>query len=288
METLMATYGSDSDESDSSPPSTRIGRSSEDSGKVLVTSEAADLLPPPPLDLLQPPNFVDVSSLTRGSRVRNFPHIEGNYSLHIFIPVLIPSTTRNQMTIFMKKLASLIPNLYAVDADYALSDLCKDDKKLDQVLLSREFHVSLGRTVAIQVHQIDSIVAMLRQKFQCQRRYCMEFNKWDFFMNDEKTRSFLSLEVTGGGLLEITKQIHSVDEIYRLHGLPEFYKNPRPHISMLWASGDISHRLKQAIEELDKSQSNASSSRRHIFMCKFSSIVCKIGKKTYDICKLPD
>ncbi|XP_072983028.1 uncharacterized protein [Typha latifolia] len=230
----------------------------------------------------------DVSSLTRGSRVRNFPHIEGNYSLHIFIPVLIPSTTRNQMTIFMKKLASLIPNLYAVDADYALSDLCKDDKKLDQVLLSREFHVSLGRTVAIQVHQIDSIVAMLRQKFQCQRRYYMEFNKWDFFMNDEKTRSFLSLEVTGGGLPEITKQIHSVDEIYRLHGLPEFYKNPRPHISMLWASGDISHRLKQAIDELDKSQSNVSSSRRHTFMCKFSSIVCKIGKKTYDICKLPD
>lgn len=70
----------------------------------------------------------------------------------------------------MKIIASHVPGLYAVDIDYALSELCKDDQKLEQLLLGREFHISLGRTVPIQVHQIDSILAMLRQNFKSQRR----------------------------------------------------------------------------------------------------------------------
>ncbi|OAY67827.1 U6 snRNA phosphodiesterase [Ananas comosus] len=287
MEALRATYGSDSDDGGSSPPiPCRHGDSREDSKKP----QASDPLPPPPLDLLRPPNFVDFSSMTQGSRVRNFPHVEGNYALHVFIPVLIPSNARKQLVRFMKKLAYLVPNLYAVDADYALDELCKDDQKLEQVLLSREFHISLGRTVAIQVHQIDSIVAMLRQRFQSQRRlgHWIIFNKLDFFINDDRTRSFLSFEVTGTGLPEISKKIDIVNEIYRLHGLPEFYKDPRPHISLVWALGDISSKLKQAIEELNGSQNNASSSQMYTFKCMFDGIVCKIGKKTYSICKLAD
>lgn len=76
----------------------------------------------------------------------------------------------------MRRAASLVPDLYAVDADYALSELCKDEQKLEKVLLGREFHVSLGRTVGIQVHQIDSLVAMLRQKFQSQQRLAISQN----------------------------------------------------------------------------------------------------------------
>lgn len=52
----------------------------------------------------------------------------------------------------MKRKSSIVPSLYAVDADFALNELCKDDCKLDRVLLSREFHINLGRTVGIQVN----------------------------------------------------------------------------------------------------------------------------------------
>lgn len=72
--------------------------------------------------------------------------------------------------IYVKRLASVVPSLYVVDADIPLSELSKDDENFENVLLGREFHISLGRTVPIQVHQIDSIVAMLRQKFVSQRR----------------------------------------------------------------------------------------------------------------------
>ncbi|KAL6911704.1 hypothetical protein ACP4OV_000509 [Aristida adscensionis] len=217
MDALMANYASDSD-SDGGEAAAVSGGGAEE------VPEAPALLPPPPLDLLQPPNFVDYSVMPQGSRVRSFPHVEGNYALHVYIPVVIPSDARKHLALAMKRAASLVPDLYAVDADYALSELCKDEQKLVKVLLSREFHVSLGRPVALQVHQIDSFVAMLRQKFQSQKSYWMEFNKWEHFVNDDCTRSFLSLEVTRTGLLEISRQILMVDEVYRLHGLPEFYK----------------------------------------------------------------
>ncbi|KAM2721815.1 hypothetical protein EV2_042834 [Malus domestica] len=75
------------------------------------------------------------------------------------------------MALFLNKLASLVPGLHAVDVDFLLDILRKDEHKLEQVALGREFHISLGRTVPIRVHQIDSLVTMMRQKLQIQRRY---------------------------------------------------------------------------------------------------------------------
>lgn len=214
--------------------------------------------------------------------------MEGNYALHVFIPVLIPPAVRKDLVPFVKRVASLVPSLHVVDVDIPLSDLCKDDKKLEQVLLGREFHISLGRTVPIRVHQIDSIVTMLRQKLQSQKRYWIYFNKWEVFVNDEQTRTFLSLEVSAGGLPEIAKQINAVNDVYRLHNLPEFYKDPRPHISLAWALGETSHSLNEAIDGLKRCVRNAGSSTKHIFTCKFSGIECKVGKKSYIICKCQD
>ncbi|KAG0534891.1 hypothetical protein BDA96_04G319100 [Sorghum bicolor] len=280
MDALMASYASDSD-SDGGEPAAVSGGAPE-------IPEPSALLPPPPLNLLQPPNFADYSAMAQGGRVRSFPHVEGNYAVHVYIPVVIPSDARKQLALSMKRAASLVPDLYAVDADYALSELCKDEHKLEKMLLSREFHVSLGRPVAIQVHQIDLFIAMLRQKFQPQQRYWMEFNKWEHFVNDDCTRSFLSLEVTRTGLPEIRKQILMVDEVYRLHGLPEFYTNPRPHISFVWALGDVSSKLKQAIKDIEKYQSSMSSLQKCNVRCMFSRVVCKVGKKVHDICKVAD
>lgn len=70
----------------------------------------------------------------------------------------------------MKIISSLVLDLYAIDIDISLNELCKDDEKFEQVMLGREFHISLGRPVPIKVHQIDSIVAMLRQRLQFQKR----------------------------------------------------------------------------------------------------------------------
>ncbi|KAF5456212.1 hypothetical protein F2P56_025717, partial [Juglans regia] len=281
---LQASYGgdasSDSDTDDATPVPTN-------------SKEFPSPLPPPPLFLLNPSNSTPVGTMDclqagQAARVRSFPHVEGNYALHVYIPVYIPSVPKKELTLFLKKLASLVPGLHVVDVDVPLNSLYKDDHKLEQVALGREFHISLGRTVPIRAHQIDSVVAMLRQKLQFQKRYWIDFSKWQVFVNDDHTRTFLSMEVITGGLAEIRKQIHSVNEVYKLHNLPEFYKDPRPHISLTWALGDISDSLERVVGEEIRRFNVGSSLHKRIFTSKFGGIECKIGNKTYKICKFQD
>ncbi|KAL5569736.1 hypothetical protein UlMin_026311 [Ulmus minor] len=278
MEALIASYGDASSDSDSDSPL-------EPPPPPTTTSQDPSPLPPPPLSLLEPPNSyatLDYSISGQSSRVRSFPHVEGNYALHVYIPVCIPSTLKKELALFLKRVANLVPGLHVVDVDIPLEVLLKDDNKLEQVALGREFHISLGRTVPIRVHQIDSVVAMLRQKLQLQKWYWIDFSKWEVFVNDDHTRTFLSMEVTAAGLAEITKHIQAVNEVYKLHNLPEFYQDPRPHISLVWALGDISNSLKNVIEE-ERRFTIGGSSQKHIFTSKFSGIDCRIGNKTYKI-----
>lgn len=223
------------------------------------------------------------------NRVRSFPHVEGNYALHVYIPVHIPSATRKELASFLDKVTALVPTLHAVDVDVPLSGLLKDEALLEKVVLGREFHISLGRTVPLRVHQINSMVSMLRQKLQFQRRYLIDFNKWEIFVNDDSTRTFMSLEVLGGGLVQIRKQIQAVNEVYKLHNLPEFYKDPRPHISVAWALGEIRDTLKRMVEEEMKNyKAGSNPQQKCIFTSKFSGISCKIGNKMHEICKFQE
>ncbi|XP_028786258.1 U6 snRNA phosphodiesterase-like isoform X2 [Neltuma alba] len=262
------------------------GDTSSDSGSkfassspTLVHSEGSTPLPLPPISLLNPPNSLDSQDLlqtVQRSRVRSFPHVD----------VCIPFQSKKELAAFLKKVSSQEPSLHAVDVDLPLNILHKNEEKLERAVLGREFHISLGRTVPIRVHQIDSMVSMLRQKLQTQQGYWIDFSKWEIFVNDDHTRTFLSLEVVQGGLREITKQIEVVNGVYKLHNLPEFYKDPRPHISLAWALGDIGHSLKKVVEEIIKSHATEEFVKKCAFTYKFKRIKCKIGCKTYKICKV--
>ncbi|XP_078445796.1 U6 snRNA phosphodiesterase-like protein [Wolffia australiana] len=277
MEALKASYGSDSDSDDATVSSKESDRLS--SGNVHKVVQITPL-PPPPVDLLNLPASIDYSSF-QASRVRSFPHVEGYYALHVFIPVIIPAVVRKDISTFVARIASTIPNLFTIDLDIPL-----ENQTFEQ-MLGIEFHISLGRTVPIKVHQIDSVISMLLQRLQNQRQYWIEFSRWEVFVNDERTRTFLSLEVEGSGLKEITRQVQAVNDVYRLHGLPEFYKDPRPHISLVWALGDISVELLRAVqEERGRVHLSLESPNKNIFACRFRGIKCKIGKKSYDVCKL--
>lgn len=287
MDALIASYvdsssSSDSDSDDSSFPSLSLPSQ----------NPYPSPLPPPPLSLLTSPNsFRDpfCSETGQPSRVRSFPHVKGNYALHVFIPVHVPNAARKEAAQFLKKVSFSVPGLHVVDVDIPLENLRNDDQKLESIALGREFHISLGRTVPIRVHQIDSVVTMLRQKLQSQKRYWIDFSKWEVFVNDDHTRTFLSIEVITGGLSEITAQIQAVNEAYKLHNLPEFYKDPRPHISLAWASGDVSALLGRVVgEETTKHPNAGRSLQKRVFAVKFNGIQSKIGNKTYTICKLPD
>lgn len=90
--------------------------------------------------------------------------------VQFFFTVYISSPSKKELVAFLKKISSREPRLNVVDVDIPLNILCQNDEKLEQVTLGREFHISLGRTVPIRVHQIDSVVSMLRQKLQIQHQ----------------------------------------------------------------------------------------------------------------------
>ncbi|KAM1368279.1 hypothetical protein PS1_001627 [Malus domestica] len=283
MEALIASYGNSSSASGSKspvPPS-----------DLNNSQNPAPARPLPPLPLRESPNssgFLDLSLSDRPSRVRNFPHVQGNYVVYVYIPVYIPPAPRKEMALFLNKLASLVPGLHAVDVNVPLDILRNDKHKLEQVALGRKLHISLGRTVQVRVHQIDSLVTMLRQKLQIQKRYWIDFGKWEVFVNDDQTRTFVSIEVIAAGLAEITKQIQAVNEVYKLHNLPEFYKVPRPHISVAWALGDISNSLKKVFEGERRRSAVGKSLQKSIFTSKFNGIECRIGNKIHKICKFSE
>ncbi|TYG79734.1 hypothetical protein ES288_D02G160900v1, partial [Gossypium darwinii] len=130
--------GSDSDHS---PPLSLPANS-----KPQMEETLSSPLPPPPVSLLHPPNSVeslDYLQTGQPSRVRSFPHIEGNYALHIYIPVFIPSMSKKERGQFLKRISSLVTNLHVVDIDVPLNTLCKEEHKLKQVALGREFRISL-------------------------------------------------------------------------------------------------------------------------------------------------
>ncbi|XP_052887001.1 uncharacterized protein LOC108476263 [Gossypium arboreum] len=291
MEAPRPTY-EDDDSSDSNSdhsPKLSLPTNSNPQTEEMLSSP----LPPPPVSLLHPPNSLgslDYLQSGQPSRVRSFPHVEGNYALHIYIPDTFFEWPQASSVVpqFLKRVSSVVPNLHVVDIDVPLDTLCKEEHKLEQVALGREFHISLGRTVPIRVHQIDSIVTMLCQKLQFQKRYWIDFNKWEVFINDDRTRTFLSLEVVTGGLPEITKQIQAVNEVYKLHNLPEFYKDPRPHISLAWALGHVSGSFKKVVEQETKSSGFRGSLQSRICTSKVGGIECKICNRTHIICKSPN
>lgn len=83
---------------------------------------------------------------------------------------MIPSSPKKEISLFLKRITAALNELHVVDVDIPFSNLINDGQKFEQIVLGREFHVSLGRTVPIRVHQRDSMVAMLRQRLQSHRR----------------------------------------------------------------------------------------------------------------------
>ncbi|CAI9091955.1 OLC1v1027079C1 [Oldenlandia corymbosa var. corymbosa] len=288
MDALRASYGDSDSDSDSGSESFTQKSQVTSSNPSQNPARSSTPLPPPPLALLEPSSsLIDALRTELPNRVRSFPHVEGNYALHVYIPVFIPPSSRKELIQFCKKVNALVPGLHMVDHDLAFNTLLLDENKFEQLALGKEFHISLGRTVPIRVHQRDSVLTMLRQKLHTQKRYWIDFNKWEVFVNDDHTRTFLSMEVTAGGVAEITKQIEAVNEVYKLHNLPEFYKDPRPHISVAWVLGDMSEVMKRVLEEETKRRTSLGGTRhKPLFACKFGGVLCRIGNRVHEICRV--
>ncbi|KAL3700233.1 hypothetical protein R1sor_018255 [Riccia sorocarpa] len=240
----------------------------------LVATHSSVILPPPPDELLRIPSSIqEIDGDAYGGRIRSFPHVEGNFALHAYIPVTIPSHARGRVLPLVERAFRRFPKLRPLDDGGV--DVCPDPGMTSK--LDGEYHVSLSRTVPVRMHQIESIVSKLRRRLASQNRYFIEFGSWEVFTNDERTRTFLSLEVVTASASEVKKQVLAVDEVFKLHNLPTFYENPRPHISLGWALGDVSRDLKVVADELNKFQNY----QAVLWSSHVKKVECKAGQRVY-------
>lgn len=88
-------------------------------------------------------------------------------------------------------------------------------------------------------------------------------------MNDEKTRSFVGLNVTGPGCSQVVRLIKVVDSVMKSFAFPVFYEDPKPHVTIAWMLGDVTQNQTFPITPLDEELCAT---------CLVDVVQCRIGK----------
>lgn len=83
----------------------------------------------------------------------------------------LSSAVRGKLEPFLKRAFAVVPALQPMEGDMIGAGSAKASGDVQGFRLGTECHISLGRTVPIRVHQIDTVVQMLRHKLASQRGY---------------------------------------------------------------------------------------------------------------------
>ncbi|XP_078257796.1 U6 snRNA phosphodiesterase 1 isoform X1 [Rhinoraja longicauda] len=199
---------------------------------------------------------VDDSSKHDG-RIRSFLHQRGNWSTLVYVAY------------------------YPEEEFVELIDLLLTHLQAHKLPMTRvtEFHISLSQTVVLRHHWISIFVESLKEKMTFfDRFYCLS-DKVKIYTNEERTRTFLGLEVSAGSnyLLELLKE---VDKSMEEFNLKTYHKSPSFHISVAWCLGDVTAKLEKHQHELqdmvDKFENNS-----RILQQYADQVRCKTGNKVF-------
>ncbi|RUS84176.1 hypothetical protein EGW08_008063 [Elysia chlorotica] len=193
------------------------------------------------------------------NRVRSFPHEVGNWATYVYIPV------RKD-----ERLLSFVQNV--------------TEQLLPQGFeILPEFHVSLSRTVAIRHHWIEPLVDSLKDKLQDISTSVCEIVDVKLFTNDEKTRTFVCLELADDDT-ELLKYVEAVDSSFKDFRLAPYYENPSFHISVGWCLGDIvSNVSRQDLSKAKDMLSEFVAAHPDLSIVYAHEIICRSGNKSFGI-----
>lgn len=207
-------------------------------------------------------------------RIRSFPHVEGQFATHVYFELTINGEQN-------KHISQL---LHVFDTGEETFHHMEEP-----------FHVSLSRTVAITSVQIQSLLSGLKQALKKTimthrkrpRKAIVEAcslhvrigESASILVNDERTRTFLSLSVSLQGSTPLERVIHQVSKVFKRHGLPEYYEGPNIHTSIGWCLGNQEGHMQRLLESpiCQKNLKDLS------WSSSVTQILCRIGKKEHII-----
>jgi len=125
----------------------------------------------------------DNSALHHG-RVRSQPYVDGQFAAHVYISIKPNKRLRTALRSIIKFVLEAVPEMHSL----------MDDTRKD----AAELHVSLSRPVYLRSHQRESFRAAVNACVKKQGPFQLSFANLASFINDEKNRIFLSIEVGAG------------------------------------------------------------------------------------------
>lgn len=209
-------------------------------------------------------------------RTRTFPHVAGNWPTIVFVPVdsnlgsLAPETASKIKGIQARVLETLkLAKLVTV---------ASDSWKMEMMEMP-ELHLSLSRTFTLREHEFAVFVQAMRSSLSHLNAPAFEvdLSETEWYLSDDRSRSFLSLNVNEGtDKNAVCAIIDAVDDAVALLGKPEFYDDPKPHVSLMWCLGDITSNLASANLPLKSPLLEGES-----LTLPIKTLSCKIGHRIF-------
>lgn len=189
-------------------------------------------------------------------RIRSFPHVEGNYATHVYLPVpasLLQDTIDTVMQQLTEEYPWLVERLQPMELD-----------------AEGNYHISLSRVFPLRQHQIRPFVDNLTAQIAGKGRFVCVLALVSWFCNDESTRTFVSLEAAPCQPLQ--RLLSAVDGVVSSFGHAVYYRPARPHVSFAWALGNLLYRFNNTTTQLTAAEE-----------VQLQYVHCKIGQHCFKI-----
>jgi hypothetical protein len=275
MEELFMAYGHSSDDEICSPRENRKTPPQSESSHSQMKRRKIDV----PLPSIFDENKKDLMSEKERQekhqgRVRQFPHVEGNYATFFYVPVADISLTScsSHSSQTFRSYSQEVLEMIQKELSTA-TDSSDNRGHCPQLHLQEEHHISLSKVFPIRRHHVELLVEHIQNAIAASLmpKFTVELKELQYYTNEDRTRSFVSLNVSEGKR-ELISLIGYIDSVLEAFGFPTYYENPSPHVSIAWCLGDIRSHVPRLSKLLPKSLH---------FAFEVNFVCCKIGKWMY-------
>ncbi|KAJ9084358.1 poly(U)-specific 3'-to-5' RNA exonuclease, variant 2 [Entomophthora muscae] len=203
-------------------------------------------------------------------RVRSIPHKEGDWATFVFIKIPVSNEIRKWLGVLERQSNKIY---------------CQENKSGDLsktyiqscISVSKPYlSLSLSRTVYLKWAHIERFKIMLAESIQSSKSFDLSFSGLVTFENEEKTRSFLSLDVHPNSLgpPALHSLLNKVDAVMKKLQLSTFYQF---HVSLLWTTPP--EKLTEALCQRIQADHPELLLELAEFEIPVGQVSCKIGKR---------
>jgi len=196
-------------------------------------------------------NVHDDPGLHEG-RIRSFVHEKNNWASYVYIDC-------QDCDLDMAR------NLISSDLELETIDSC---------------HLSVSRVVSLRHHWIQPLVESLKCQLNQEKIFHLSLDKLQVYVNDERTRTFVGLEATGG-CKQLSSITEKVNKCFNEFSLPPFYHPPSFHCSLGWCLGDQRSRIQPKLQNIQLKLVDLLEDDEDIGQLTVKEVTVKTGNKLF-------